>query len=128
MKMYKKSRLVRLTCFLVSFLVFFTTFYSSIAMAGEKPILITSTPSDATIYINEQRVGKTPGSMIVKGRWWYESAPTIRLEKEGYEPFTTTLSRNQLNIGGLVGTILCLFPALWLLETPDSLHYTLIKK
>ena len=77
--------------------------------------VLRSDPSGAKVYLNEEPVGTTPYShtdtKIVGTR------TEVRLEKEGYKPFTTTLVRNEeVNVGAIIGTILVLIPALWIMD------------
>jgi len=74
-----------------------------------------SEPSGAKVYLNEEPVGETPYShtdtKIVGSR------TEVRLEKEGYRPFFTTVVRNEeVNVGAIIGTVLVLIPALWIMD------------
>jgi hypothetical protein len=101
-----------------------------LAFAGSKQIRIESSPPGATIYIDNIKVGKTPLSVDVQGRWWYESDSThvIKAEKEGYETMMKTVSATKFNVAGICGGVLCLFPFLWAAETPDVVVINLPKK
>ena len=45
-----------------------------------KPIMVTASPGDATVYVDDQQVGTTPWA----GQYWVESSHTVRVEKSGY--------------------------------------------
>lgn len=46
----------------------------------QKPIVVSSNPSDATVYVDGNRVGKTPWT----GDYWVQDSLDIRVEKSGY--------------------------------------------
>ncbi|MCP3136308.1 PEGA domain-containing protein [Pyxidicoccus xibeiensis] len=71
--------------------------------------LIRSTPSGATVYIQDERVGTTPyrhTDRRVSFSW-----VQVRLEKEGYEPVSTAISRDgsfvwsALFLGGFIAPL-----------------------
>ena len=86
--------------------------------------LIQSIPEEASLYIDDQPVGNTPYSYSdtkIVG-----SATAIRLEKEGYEPFYTTLYRDEeVDVGAVVGGILFMFPFLWIMGYKSTHTYEL---
>src|SRR5680860_1134723 len=84
-----------------------------------------SEPSGAKVYLNEEPVGETPYShtdtKIVGSR------TEVRLEKEGYRPFFTTVVRNEeVNVGAIIGTVLVLIPALWIMDYKPVHTYELL--
>jgi hypothetical protein len=85
----------------------------TLCIAGCKnTTLLNTVPQGAKVYMNEAYKGVTPythrDSKIVGTR------TRLRLEKEGYQPLETVLTRNErpdpLAIGG---GVLALFPFLW---------------
>lgn len=52
----------------------------------ERTINITSTPSGALVYLNDQEVGRTP----LVTPFTYYGVYDVRLEKEGYQPMWTS--------------------------------------
>lgn len=87
--------------------------------------LIQSNPSGAKVYLNGESVGTTPytheDTKIVG------STTTVKLEKEGYEPFNTTFSRNeQADVGAIIGGILVLVPFLWTMKYKPERTYELV--
>lgn len=77
--------------------------------------LIQSDPSGAKVYMNGEYKGVTPYSYSdtkIVG-----STTEVRLEKEGYEPLYTMLSRNEsADVGAIIGGIFFLFPFLWTMK------------
>lgn len=93
-------------------------FFSSCASTT----LIQSMPSGARVYINDEAVGTTPylhtDTKIVG------STSTVRLEKDGYKPVVTTISRDEkLDAGALIGGLLVTIPFLWILEYKPAHTY-----
>lgn len=60
--------------------------FTSLTGCVERTLRITSTPSGALVYLNDQEVGRTP--IIVP--FTYYGVYDVRLEKEGYAPNWTT--------------------------------------
>jgi hypothetical protein len=77
--------------------------------------LIQSDPSGAKVYMNGEYKGRTPYSHSdtrIVG-----STTEIRLEKEGFEPLYTMLSRDEsADVGAIIGGIFFLFPFLWTMK------------
>lgn len=76
--------------------------------------VIRTEPSDATLYIDGSKTGKTPYSYSdtkITG-----STTSIRISKEGYEDFQTVLVRNeQVDAGAIVGGLFFWVPFLWVM-------------
>ncbi|WP_160070055.1 PEGA domain-containing protein [Sphingobacterium bovisgrunnientis] len=87
--------------------------------------LINTTPAGAKVYLDGEAVGTTPYSH--KDTKIVGTTTTIKLEKEGFEPFTTTFSRSeQADVGAIVGGVFFLFPFLWTMKYKPSRTYELI--
>lgn len=86
--------------------------------------LIQSTPSGARVYINDEPVGTTPymhSDTKIVG-----STSIVKLEKDGYQPVVTTITRDEkLDAGALIGGILVTIPFLWILEYKPVHKYEL---
>ena len=84
--------------------------------------LINSSPSGANLYINEEAVGVTPYSMTdtkIVG-----SCSSIRIEKEGYQDFYTTICRTEEVDGGAIVGDFFFWPAwLWAMKYKPSHFY-----
>ena len=66
--------------------------------------LINTTPAGAKVYLDGEAVGTTPYSH--KDTKIVGTTTTLKLEKEGFEPFTTTFSRSeQADVGAIVGGV-----------------------
>ncbi|RLD57776.1 MAG: PEGA domain-containing protein [Bacteroidetes bacterium] len=77
--------------------------------------VIQSEPTGASLYLNEQPVGKTPYTM--KDTKIVGTKTTIKLKKEGYETFNITIQKNeQVDVGAVVGGIFFTFPFIWIME------------
>lgn len=102
--------------FVFALLILFTSCASS--------TIITSVPGDAKVYINGEYVGQTPykhkDSKIVG------SSNTIRVEKEGYETYNDTFSKDEkLAVGPLIGGVVLLVPFLWIMKYEKGRIYDL---
>lgn len=88
--------------------------------------LIQSNPSGAKVYLNGEAVGTTPYThedTKVVG-----STTIVKLEKEGYEPFNTSFSRNEkADVGAIIGGVFVLFPFLWTMKYKPERTYELVK-
>ncbi len=87
--------------------------------------MINSSPTGAKVYINGESVGTTPykhSDTKIVG-----SSSSIRLEKEGYESFNTSISRNeQADVGAIIGGIFTLVPFLWTMKYNPEHSYELV--
>lgn len=77
--------------------------------------LIQSNPTGAKVYINGEPVGTTPyshrDSKIVG------STTTVKLEKDGYDPFISSFSRDEeVDVGAVIGGFFVLIPFLWTMK------------
>ena len=88
--------------------------------------VISTEPSDADLYINGMKVGKTPYTYAdtkIIG-----STTSLKFKKEGYKDFEVALKRNEeVNVGTVIGGIFFLAPFLWVMEYLPSHHYELEK-
>jgi hypothetical protein len=83
--MLKKSKLIRSLCLLLS---------TSILLAScSSTTIIQSSPEGAKLYLNGEPVGTTPYTQ--KDTKIVGSCTTVRLEKDGYETFTSNFCRNE---------------------------------
>lgn len=105
--MFKNSFFMKSAALLVAVAVLFASCSSS--------TLIQSEPSGAKVYMNGEYKGVTPfpySDTKIVG-----STTEIRLEKEGYEPLYTMLSRNEsADVGAIIGGVFFLFPFLWTMK------------
>ncbi|MFB6340484.1 PEGA domain-containing protein [Saccharicrinis sp. FJH62] len=115
--MKKHTPQFRLTAFLLAVTVLFSGCVSS--------TVIRTIPEGAKLYMNDEIVGTTPykhsDSKILM------SETQIRIEKEGYEPFFTTLTKDEeIDPGAIVGGIFLTFPFIWALRYKPVHTYELI--
>ncbi|MFY0564932.1 PEGA domain-containing protein [Archangium lansingense] len=74
--------------------------------------IIRSNPSGADVYIDGSKVGTTP--YTYSDTKLVGASTSVKLTKEGYQDFETTLRRNeQADIGAIIGGIFLLVPFLW---------------
>ncbi|RKE49352.1 PEGA domain-containing protein [Sphingobacterium detergens] len=87
--------------------------------------LIQSNPIGAKVYIQGEYAGTTPYSY--KDTKIVGSTTDLKIEKEGYEPFSTSFSRNEkADVGAIIGGIFVLVPFLWTMKYKDQHTYELI--
>lgn len=115
--MCKNSLLMKSSALLMAVVVLFASCSSS--------TLIQSEPSGAKLYMNGEYMGVTPFSYSdtkIVG-----SSTEIRLEKEGYEPLYTMMSRDEtVDVGAIIGGVFFLFPFLWTMKYKPTHNYELI--
>lgn len=87
-------------------------------------VRITSNPEGADVTVDGRYIGQTPTTYTDTAV--ILSTRQVRVEKPGYRTTETTISRDgDLNVGALVGGIVCLVPFLWLLDYPSVVTYEL---
>lgn len=72
--------------------------------------IIRSEPSGADVYIDGERVGKTPYTYSDTKTWG--SSTGVRVELAGRAPQELTISRSELDMGVFIPGLLCLWPLL----------------
>lgn len=86
--------------------------------------VIQSVPAAAKVYIDGEPKGSTPyrhADTKIIG-----SVTTVKLEMEGYEPFSTSFSRTEEpDIGAIIGGAFVWFPFLWAMKYKPSRTYEL---
>lgn len=86
--------------------------------------MIQSGPSDAKLYMNGEYMGNTP--YAYRDTKVVGSTTLVRLEKEGYNPFNTSFSRDEeLDVGALIGGIFLFVPFLWIMKYKSFRTYEL---
>jgi len=105
--MKRNSLMIRAFAFALSATIFLTGCGST--------TMIQSRPDNARVYLNGEYMGTTPyahrDSKIVS------STTLVTLEKEGYQTFNTSFSRDEeLDVGALIGGIFLLVPFLWIMK------------
>lgn len=86
--------------------------------------IISSIPSESKLYINGEFVGSTPhkyrDSKIVG------STNTIRLEKDGFETYNTSFSKDEeVHVGAMISGFFLLIPFLWVMKYKKGHLYEL---
>jgi Short C-terminal domain/PEGA domain len=86
--------------------------------------LIQSTPKMSKVYIDGEFVGETP--YIYSDSRILGSSVSIKIEKDGYQPLITNMTRNEeVDLGAIVGGVFFLVPFLWTLKYKPSHSYEL---
>jgi len=86
--------------------------------------LIQSSPNKAKLYLDGQFVGETPyyhtDSKIVG------SSMVLKMEKEGFKPFVTTITKDEeVNVGAIIGGLFFVVPFLWTMQYQPVHNYVL---
>lgn len=87
--------------------------------------IINTKPDGAEIYIDNIKVGKTPythSDTDLAG-----TVKPVKIIKEGYVPLETVIRKNEPDAGAIIGTILILFPVVWVLGYPEKYDFELQK-
>lgn len=86
--------------------------------------LIQSVPSGAKVYVDGATVGTTPHTHSDKKIIF--SSTSVVLEKEGYEPLATTITRDEEpNVGAIIGGFFIWPIWLWALDYKPMRTYEL---
>ena len=105
----------------IAFMLIFSIILASCASTTR----FQTVPTDAKIYLNEEFVGTTPHTHTdtkIVG-----TTTLVRLEKEGYAPLYTTISRNEeADVGAIIGGFLFLAPFLWTMKYKATHTYELM--
>ncbi len=98
----------------------------SILLAGcASRTIIKSCPAGANVYIDNRQMGVTPLEYSDYGVAGTEK--NLRLEKEGYKPFQTVMTKDKFQVLPFIGTLFCLFPFAWIFGYPEEQTYDLEK-
>lgn len=115
--MFKPTLTVRIVSLVLTLSILLSSCASS--------TMIYSGPEDAKIYIDGEPVGKTP--YLHTDTKIIGSTTTVKLEKEGYQPFYTTFSRNeQADAGAIIGGLFVWIPFLWTMKYKPTRTYEMI--
>lgn len=86
--------------------------------------MIQSNSSGAKLYLNEEYVGETP--YTYRDTKIVGSTTKFRLEKDGYETYNGTFSRDEkADVGAIIGGFFFLVPFLWTMKYNPSRTYEL---
>ena len=93
---------------LLTGLIFGLSSCATIILGSKQSVGISSTPSSAKIFINNEEVGMTPKTVDIKKN--EAKSFKVRIELDGYEPYETVLTRKtsgwiagNILLGGLIG-------------------------
>ena len=119
--MLQKTRKVRFIRILIYIFCFIFVF-----MGCASTTTIKSRPDGATVYVDNVKIGTTPmqhSDTDIAG-----STRSLKLTKEGYKPLETTIRKNELQWGPLIGGLLVFIPFIWILGYPGTYDFELEKK
>lgn len=86
--------------------------------------LIDSYPSGAYLYLNGEAVGQTPYEMTDTKPMF--SCTSVRIEKDNYKPFYTTICRNEeADVGAIIGGMFFSIPFIWSMKYKPTHFYRL---
>jgi len=86
--------------------------------------MIRSNPSKAKLYLNDEYVGETP--YLHKDSKIVGSSMVLKLEKEGYKPFVSTITKDEeINVGAIIGGLFVVVPFLWTMKYQAVHNYEL---
>ncbi len=86
--------------------------------------MINSVPNGAKLYLDGESVGTTPYRH--KDTKIVGSQTDVKMEKEGFETFNTSFSRNeQVDVGAVVGGLFLFVPFLWTMKYKPTHNYEL---
>jgi hypothetical protein len=87
--------------------------------------MIESFPSGAELYLNGEAVGYTPYQMNDTKPMF--SSTSVRIEKDGYRTFYTTITRDEeADVGAIIGGVFFFFPFVWALKYKPTHFYKLV--
>ncbi|AKH95798.1 PEGA domain-containing protein [Elizabethkingia anophelis] len=86
-----------------------TTSCATIISGSKQAVNFTSTPSEATVYIDEVEVGKTPFETKLERKREY----SVMIKLDGYQPYETKLTKKfnawylgNILFGGIIGLVI----------------------
>lgn len=86
--------------------------------------MIQSKPDKAKVYIDGAYVGETP--YLHSDTKIVGSSMVVRLEKEGFSPLVTTITKDEeINIGAIIGGLFVAVPFLWTMQYKPVHSYVL---
>ncbi|WP_407484978.1 PEGA domain-containing protein [Elizabethkingia miricola] len=97
--------------FILAFSALFltTTSCATIISGSKQAIKFTSTPSEATVFIDEVEMGKTPFETKLERKRGYN----VMIKLEGYKPYETKLTKEfnawylgNILFGGIIGLVI----------------------
>jgi hypothetical protein len=89
--------------------------------------VIDSVPGGAKVYINESYAGTTPYKHTDKRI--VGSTLDVRLEMNGFEPLSTTITKNEeVDVGAVIGGFLLVVPFAWVMKYQPEHVYELVPR
>ena len=86
--------------------------------------MIQSSPSKAKVYLDGAFVGETP--YIHRDSKIVGSSMVVKLEKEGFNPLVTTITKDEeVNVGAIIGGLFVVVPFLWTMQYQAVHNYIL---
>lgn len=114
-----KKLLLKRISFFLSLILLFSSCSST--------TIISSIPDASKLYINGEFAGTTP--FKYKDSKIVGSTNTVRLEKEGYETYNASFSKDEeVNVVAMIGGFFLLVPFLWVMKYQKGHLYELREK
>lgn len=81
-----------------------------LSSAGQRKVIIITDPPGATIYVDGEKVGKSPCDIRLEHGLFKGKSYTIKAEKKGYKIAFKTIKPSKIRIFGLVGGVFGVLP------------------
>ena len=86
--------------------------------------MINSEPKGASVYVDGQKLGKTP--YLVSDSKTFFTKTTLTLKKDGYEDVNAFITKDgSINIGACIGGVFFLIPFLWIKDYQPVYNFEL---
>lgn len=86
--------------------------------------VLTTTPAESDVYVQGQRLGKTP--YTYSDRKIIGASTLVTFKKDGYEAYNATIRKNKkLNVGALISGLLFVWPLFWVMGYDKAYSYDL---
>lgn len=87
--------------------------------------LIQSNPPKAKVYMEGMYMGETP--FYHTDTRTVGSSFNLKIEKDGFKPLNTSISRTEeIDVGAVIGGVFLLIPFLWTMKYKDVHNYDLV--
>lgn len=89
---------------------------------------IYSVPPEAKVYLDGALVGTRTTPYVHSDSKVAGTEKTVVLKKEGYKDMTGTIRKEEIRVGPLIGAVLVLFPAIWILGYPEKYTFEMERR
>ena len=89
-------------------------------------VRIDSTPENAEVYIDNEKIGQTPVVVQMSNLFWKD--PDVIIKAEGYKDLYTSLDKEVKIVNLISGIVFFGWPLLWVWGPEKSQYYNLIEE